>query len=131
MKKTIALLVLALMHSFCIAQSWVNFGVSHDGSSFSYDASSISKQDKAFKVTILGNYKEPLKIRAGIMFSQKSTRIIDCTKPREKMIKLVAYRQQDAKGGELNSFQSPNPAWEDLEDTSVINDLRNKLCGLG
>ncbi len=120
--------LLLLLHLACFAQTWVPFSVGQDGDIFSYDPSSLSRQGKTFKITILGNYKDSLKIQGGLAFSHKSVRIVDCVKPREKMVSLAAYPKLDAQGEALASTHPVKPEWEELKVVSVINDLRAKFC---
>jgi hypothetical protein len=122
--------LLLLLHLACFAQTWVPFGVGQDGDRFFYDPSSLSWQGKTFKITILGNYKDPLKIQGGLAFSHKAESIIDCIKPREKIISLVAYPKLNVQGIALGSSHSTKPVWEALEEDSVINDLRAKFCSV-
>ena len=128
--KILMAFLFASIASICYAQSWIPFGVGHDGDKFFYDSGSLSRQGKTFKITILGNYKDPLKIQGGLAFSHKSVRIVDCVKPREKMVSLTAYPKLDAQGEPLGSVRPVKSDWEQLKEVSVINDLRAKFCSV-
>lgn len=122
-------IALAAVSTSAVAAEWQKYYADH-GSDAYYDASSVKRIGKQFKVWVLYDFNEPMNISGMAVSSMKQQVAIDCENDRYRQLYVAGYDDNMGRGALLATHSADNSVWAPPIPESPAENLNRKVCKL-